>query len=635
MTSSLGGRVERVPLDPGSLAVCVWHPNENNQAVAYDILIVGWRGRHVNAVRLWSARAVDPMRLDVFNKGEHVAALSEQARAEAISKVLYPGDDTPAGQELRLRQEYFFVSASLQDIVHRHLCTDGNIHFLPDQAAVQLNDTHPSIAGPRADATLDGSPRTARGTRLGDLRRDVILHQPYALARSARELVADAIRAHVTAALARSFIASTSSTCGLHGEKFDAGDMLPAAVSLIDERGSRRVRMGHLAFVGSHRVNGVSALHTDLMRQTVFRQLHELYPRPHRQQDQRHHLPALAHAGQSRFVKLLCESAVQPCWTIKPRWFGSLTTLTTPRCKNASAPSSARTRLRSRELIYERMELRVDPDALFDVQIKRIHEYKRQLLNLLETIALYAEMRAQPNRSWVPRVKIFAGKAAANYVQAKLIIKLANDVAKVVNNDPAVRNILKIIFIPNYNVSLAETIIPAAELSEQISTAGMEASGTGNMKLALNGALTIGTLDGANIEIRDHVGADNIFIFGLKAYEVEERRRTGLDATATIASLPLLAEAVNALESGLFADDDRARFSPLASALRYHDYYMITADFEAYYEAQRRVDRLRQSRSAWARMSILNVANMGWFSSDRTIREYARDIWNVPIERPA
>jgi glycogen phosphorylase len=242
-------------------------------------------------------------------------------------------------------------------------------------------------------------------------------------------------------------------------------------------------------------------------------------------------------------------------------------------------------------------------------------------------------MRAQPNRSWVPRVKVFAGKAAASYAQAKLIIKLANDVAKVVNNDPAVRDILKVVFIPNYNVSLAESIIPAAELSEQISTAGMEASGTGNMKLALNGALTIGTLDGANIEIRDHVGADNIFIFGLKAHEVEERRRRGLDATATIAASPLLAEAVHALESGLFTKGDRGRFSPLANALRYHDYYMITADFDAYYGVQRLVDQIWQSASAWASMSILNVANMGWFSSDRTISEYARDIWHVPIER--
>jgi starch phosphorylase len=283
-------------------------------------------------------------------------------------------------------------------------------------------------------------------------------------------------------------------------------------------------------------------------------------------------------------------------------------------------------------LIHQTMGLRVDPDALFDVQIKRIHEYKRQLLNLLETIALYLEMRTEPDRGWVPRVKIFAGKAAASYAQAKLIIKLANDVAAVVNNDPALRGMLKVVFIPNYNVSLAESIIPAGDLSEQISTAGMEASGTGSMKLSLNGALTIGTLDGANIEIRDHVGADNIFIFGLQAHEVAERRRTSLDTTATIAASPQLAEAIQALESDLFTGADHRRFAPLVNALRYHDRYMVTADFDAYYGTQRRIDQLWRSASAWTRMGILNTASMAWFSSDRAIREYARDIWNVPVE---
>jgi starch phosphorylase len=285
-------------------------------------------------------------------------------------------------------------------------------------------------------------------------------------------------------------------------------------------------------------------------------------------------------------------------------------------------------------LINERVGLCVDPDALFDVQIKRIHEYKRQLLNLLETVALYAAIRAEPNGNWVPRVKIFAGKAAASYTQAKLIIKLANDVAKVVNNDPLVRNLLQIVFIPNYNVSLAEAIIPAADVSEQISTAGMEASGTGNMKLALNGALTIGTLDGANIEIRDHVGAENIFIFGLKTDEVEERRRSGLDAGSIIAASPHLSEAINLIEAGAFSEDDGSRFRPLINALRYSDYYMVTADFDAYFDTQRQIDRLWQAPADWARKSMLNIANMAWFSSDRTISEYAADVWNVPVEPP-
>jgi len=627
-----GGRVERT-IGPQGIARSVWHPDETVEAVPYDTPIVGWRGRHVNPVRLWSARAVDPMRLDVFNQGEHVAALSEQVQAEAISKILYPSDETPEGQELRLRQEYFFVSASLQDVVRRHLCADGDIHFLSDFAAVQLNDTHPSIAVAelmRLLVDLHGLPWD-QAWRISVETLSYTNHTllPEALESWPLPLLERMLPRHLEI-----IYRINEQHLRLAQEKNRSGDDVLATVSLIDERGSRRVRMGHLAFVGSHRINGVSALHTHLMRQTVFRQLHELYPDRIVNKTNGITFRRWLMQANPALSNLLCEvcgAAVLDDQTTMVRLadhasdgslqqrFGAI--------KRANKVALGR-------LIYERMGLLVDPDALFDVQIKRIHEYKRQLLNLLETIALYAEMRTEPNRNWVPRVKIFAGKAAVNYAQAKLIIKLANDVATVVNNDPAVRDILKVVFIPNYNVSLAESIIPAAELSEQISTAGMEASGTGNMKLALNGALTIGTLDGANIEIRDRVGANNIFIFGLKASEVERRRCSGLDATATIVASPLLAGAVHALESGLFTNDDRDRFTPLVKALRHHDYYMVTADFDAYYTAQRRVDRLRQSASVWASMSILNVANMGWFSSDRAISEYASDIWNVPIEQP-
>jgi starch phosphorylase len=286
------------------------------------------------------------------------------------------------------------------------------------------------------------------------------------------------------------------------------------------------------------------------------------------------------------------------------------------------------------KIIADRTMIKVDPTALFDVQIKRIHEYKRQLLNILEAIALYNDIRAQPTRDFVPRVKIFAGKAAASYHMAKLTIKLANDVAKVVNSDPTVRGLLKVVFLPNYNVSLAESIIPAADLSEQISTAGMEASGTGNMKLALNGALTIGTLDGANVEISERVGADNIFIFGLKADEVLERRRQGLSAEATIAASPMLAEVLQSIDSGVFSPDDPARYAGLAHMLRHHDHFLVTADFDAYYAAQRQVDTKWRDRKSWWRSAILNTANTGWFSSDRTISEYADEIWKVPTFRP-
>ena len=286
-------------------------------------------------------------------------------------------------------------------------------------------------------------------------------------------------------------------------------------------------------------------------------------------------------------------------------------------------------------LVADRVGLRLNPDALFDVQIKRIHEYKRQLLNILETVATYLTIRDDPTRHWVPRVKIFAGKAAASYTQAKLIIKLINDVAKVVNNDPITRDLLRVVFLPDYNVSLAESIIPAADLSEQISTAGMEASGTGNMKLALNGALTIGTLDGANVEIREHVGPDNIFIFGLKAHEVEERRRQGLDAGAAIAASPMLARVIDAIDAGIFWPGEGGRFTPLMHGLRHHDYYMLTADFDDYVATQRRIDKLWLSSSDWTRMCMTNIANMAWFSSDRAISEYAQEIWNVPVTTPA
>ena len=285
-------------------------------------------------------------------------------------------------------------------------------------------------------------------------------------------------------------------------------------------------------------------------------------------------------------------------------------------------------------LVRERIHINIDPDALFDVHVKRIHEYKRQLLNILDTIALYNAMRAEPGRNWVPRVKIFAGKAAASYHQAKLIIKLANDVARIVNRDPTVRGLLKVVFLTNYNVSLAEAIIPAADLSEQISTAGMEASGTGNMKFALNGALTIGTLDGANIEIREHVGAENIFIFGLTATDVEDRRRAGIDASAAIAASPVLEEVLDAVASGVFSPDDRSRYSGLADGLRHHDYFMVAADFDDYRYAQAAAATLWHDPGQWWKKSILNTARVGWFSSDRAIREYAREIWRAEPVRP-
>jgi glycogen phosphorylase len=378
----------------------------------------------------------------------------------------------------------------------------------------------------------------------------------------------------------------------------------------------------------------VSALHTSLMRKTVFRDLNAVYP--DRIVNKTNGITfrrwlLQANPDLTRILREVCGDAVLD----DPTQMVRLADHAEDRGLQERVRAAKRAnKVALARLIVERLDLYVDPDALFDVQIKRIHEYKRQLLNVLETVALYHAIRAEPTRNWTPRVKIFAGKAAANYAQAKLIIKLINDVAKVINGDPLVRELLRVVFLPDYNVSLAEKIIPAADLSEQISTAGMEASGTGNMKLALNGALTIGTLDGANIEIRDHVGAENIFIFGLRAEEVEERRRAAWDARSAIAASPELAAAIAAIETGAFSPDDADRFAALMNALRHSDYYMVTADFDAYFATQRSVEKLWLSAFDWTRASMLNTARMAWFSSDRAIGEYAQDIWKVPFERP-
>ena len=627
-----GGWVE-TRISPTGVKRSVWHPAETLEAVAYDIPIVGWRGRHVNPLRLWSARAVDPLRLDAFNMGDHVGALSEQARAEAISKILYPSDSTAAGQELRLRQEYFFVSASLMDLVQRHLRTDGDLYFLPLRCAIQLNDTHPSIAIPelmRILVDLHGLPwDEAWRITVGTFSYTNHTLLPEALETWPVDLFARILPRHLE-------IIYHINEQHLEAAKLknpSASEAL-SSISLIDEKNGRKLRMAHLAFVGSHRINGVSALHTDLMRKTVFRELHAMYPE--RIVNKTNGITfrrwlLQANPDLTRVLREVCSDAIldDPTQMVRLAAYA----------EDQGVQEGVRTAKRANKLalarlIVERLDLRVNPDALFDVQIKRIHEYKRQLLNLLETVSLYHAIRAEPARNWVPRVKIFAGKAAANYAQAKLIIKLINDVAKVINGDPIVRDLLRIVFLPDYNVSLAERIIPAADLSEQISTAGMEASGTGNMKLALNGALTIGTLDGANIEIRDHVGEQNIFIFGLRAEEVEERRHAGPQASSVIASSPKLAEAIEAIETGTFSPDDVDRFTALMSALRQSDYYMVAADFDAYCTTQRSIENLWLSNSDWTRASMLNIARMAFFSSDRTVGEYAQDIWKVPFKLP-
>jgi starch phosphorylase len=628
-----GGTVEAVAVSEARVRH-VWHPGETVQAVAYDTPVVGWRGEHVNTLRLWSARAADPLKLEAFNFGDHVGALADRVRQESICKVLYPSDESPAGQELRLRQEYFFASAALQDLVRRHLRVYGDLTSLPQQVSIQLNDTHPAIAVAelmRICVDLHG----IGWEEAWEITRGTISYTNHTLLPEALEswpvpLMERLLPRHMQII----YLINAFHLDRVRAAHPEDGRLL-SSVSLIEEGHGRRVRMGHLAFVGSHKVNGVSALHSDLLKKTVFRDFNMLFPGT-----------VVNKTNGITFRRWLqqCNPALTGLLkdTIGPRFLDdpeALAALVPLAGDAAFQEKFLAVKRQNKEalavLIRQQLDIRVDPKAMFDVQIKRIHEYKRQLLNVLETVALYDAIRSQPTRDWAPRVKIFAGKAAASYHRAKLIIKLAHDVARVVNSDPTVRNLLKVAFLPNYNVSLAEMIVPAADLSEQISTAGMEASGTGNMKLALNGALTIGTLDGANVEIKEHVGDDNIFIFGMTTEQVEQHRREGIQGSAAVNASPRLAEVLEAIGSGVFSPDDRGRYGDLVAALRGSDYFLVSADFDAYFAAQRAADaRWRQGGSAgpaWQKSAILNTAHMGWFSSDRTIRDYAAEIWQVPV----
>jgi starch phosphorylase len=622
-----GGTVQYLG-SPGTTARGLWYPAVRVLAVPYDTPIAGWRGRHANMLRLWSARAAEPVQLAAFNKGDYVGATAERAQTEAISRFLYPNDSTPEGQELRLRQEYFFTSASLQDLLRRHLEEFGALDNLAEQAAVQLNDTHPAIAVAELMRILIDDHKFS-WEQAWTITRSTLSYTnhtllPEALESWPIELFGRLLPRHLQIIyLINWFHLQETERRGLHDREF------LSRVSLVHENADKRVRMAHLAFLGSHCVNGVSQLHTELMRRTVFHDLARTTS-----------TRIVNKTNGISFRRWLYE-ANQPLTELLVGRLGERV-LDEPERLRELEPSAEdeafvehvrRARLlnktRLAATLRESTGVVIEPHALYDVHVKRIHEYKRQLLNLLETITLWQEIRAHPDADHVPRVKIFAGKAAASYERAKLIIKLANDVAKVVNNDPAVGNRLKVVFAPNYRATLAEEIIPAADLSEQISTAGMEASGTGNMKLALNGALTIGTLDGATIEIREHVGAENLVIFGMTAEDVAEKQRTGFVGSAAVEASPRLAAVVDSLSDGTFSPDDPNRFVPIVKALCEHDRFMVAADFDAYWRAQREVDALWRSPRDWWRMSILNTARMGWFSSDRAVREYAREIWHV------
>lgn len=606
----------------------VWKPAERVIAMAYDTPVVGWRGTRVNTLRLWSAQPIDPILLAAFNAGDHIGALRESNKAESLTRVLYPADATPAGQELRLRQEFFFSSASLQDILRRHLQQYPDFTSLPDKVSIQLNDTHPAISICEMMRLLcdvhglefDEAWKITQGT----------------FSYTNHTLLPDALESWPVPLLERLLprhmqivYAINANTLLFARKEKKMADQQIRSISLIDEGGERRVRMGNLAFIGSHSINGVSALHTELMKETVFADLHSLYP--DRINNKTNGITPRRWLMQCNpGLTGLIREAIGDDFLDDAEKLTALDRFADDAgFREKFAEVKRLNKVRLANTVAQRMGIRVDPSAMFDIQIKRIHEYKRQLLNLVETVALYDQIRSHPELDWVPRVKFFAGKAAPSYHNAKLIIKLANDIARVINNDPAVRGLLKVVFVPNYNVSLAEIMVPAADLSEQISTAGMEASGTGNMKFALNGALTIGTLDGANVEMLEHVGAENIVIFGMTAEEVARARAEGHNPRAIIEGSAELSQALSSIASGVFSPDDRSRFSALIDGIYNSDWFMVAADFDAYADAQRKVDAIWSDQDSWNTKAVRNTARMGWFSSDRTIRQYATEIWRA------
>jgi len=594
-----------------------WQPAETVIAEAYDTPMIGWGGRWANTLRLWGARATGQFDLARFNRGDFAAAAAPETLARTLCRVLYPDDTTPAGKELRLKQEFFLTSAALQDILRRHLGAGLAPEALADHAAIQLNDTHPAIAGPELIRLLSDVHGLDFEAALGIARAT--------LSYTNHTLLPEALEAWST---------------------WHMGTILPRHMQIIERiddwhvRQMRRpdrarivrdnaVQMGTLAFVMAHKVNGVSALHTELMRRTVFADLHAAHP--DRIVNQTNGITPrrwlrLANPGLSRLI----EDTIGPGWEVDlDRLRGLEAHAGDAAFLDAFAAVKAANKARLAGWLAETTGVQVDPGALFDVQVKRIHEYKRQLMNILATVAHWHAIRSAPDADWLPRVKIFAGKAAPGYAVAKEIVRLINDVAAVVNADPLVRGKLWVVYPPNYNVSMAERLIPAADLSEQISTAGLEASGTGNMKFMANGAPTIGTLDGANVEIREQVGEGNFFLFGMTADEVAARRKDVEHARHAIEASATLRDVLQMLAEGRFSPDEPDRYHGLVHRMWHHDHFMVAADFEAYRAAQGRVEAAYRDRAGWARVALANTARCGFFSSDRTIRGYMAGIWGV------
>mgnify|MGYP003960871735 FL=1 len=614
----------------------VWVETEEVVAMAYDVPIAGYGNHTVNNLRLWSAKPSKSFDFQLFNSGDYIQAVEETQRSGTISKVLYPNDQGFSGKELRLKQQYFFVAASLQDILRRFKTHSENFESFPDHVAIQLNDTHPSIAIPELmrifvdEEDLEWDEAWSITTRVFAYTNHTVL--PEALERWSVDLMGRLLPRHleIIYQINDLFLESVK-------KQFPDDTDLLRRISFIEENDHKQIRMPYLSIVGSHTINGVAELHTELLKTTVFKDFYKLFPE--RFQNKTNGItPRLWLRNVNPELSKIITAKIGDGWITELQQLRQLEAF----AEDPEFQQSWRSvkRLKKEQLanwLKQNSGISIDPESLFDVQIKRIHEYKRQLLNILHVIYLYNQMLEHPELPFVSRTFLFGGKAAPGYFMAKLIINLANDVARVVNHDPAMQDRLKVVFVPNYNVSVAEKMIPATDISQHISTAGTEASGTGNMKFILNGALILGTMDGANIEIAEEVGAENIFTFGMSSDEVSSLAKSGYNPRVSYQNNPELREVLSMINTGYFNRDKPHLYNDLYNSLVFEDKYMLLEDFASYVECQQRVIKTWQDPEKWTRMSILNTAASGKFSSDRTIAEYARDIWKlkpVTVELP-
>ena len=606
-----------------------WLETEEILACAYDQVIPGFDTDAANTLRLWGAQASTEINLGKFNQGDYFAAVEDKNHSENVSRVLYPDDSTYSGRELRLRQEYFLVSATVQDIFNRHWMMHQTFENLADKIAIHLNDTHPVLAIPELMRLLIDDHKFS-WQKAWDVASRVFSYTNHTLMTEALETWPVDMLGKILPRHLQLIFEINDNFLKFVAEKVPDDLDLQARVSIIDENHGRRVRMAWLAVIASHKVNGVSELHSELMVQSLFADFARLYPdrfcnktngvTPRR-------WLALANPPLASVL----DDSIGQTWRTDLSQLSELNqNVDYPSFLQALQKAKLENKRRLAVYIARQLNTVVNAASMFDVQIKRIHEYKRQLLNVLHVITRYNRILAEPERDWVPRTVIFAGKAASAYYAAKQIIRLINDVAQVINNDPRAHAKLKVVFIPNYSVSLAQLIIPAADLSEQISLAGTEASGTSNMKFALNGALTIGTLDGANVEMLEHVGKENIFIFGNTTEEVEALRHNGYNPHQYYEQDHELHQVLTQIATGVFSPSEPKRYSNLFDSLvNLGDYYQLLADYRSYVDTQDKVDELYQQPEEWTRRTLLNIANMGYFSADRTIQEYADEIWHI------